>query len=278
MFKICPLENYQCGQCKKKLKGIRPTRLCERSRMSKRQKTVVRTYGGVLCHVCLRERTVRAFLIEEQKIVKALKSQREMMVKPAKPVKAVEKKQSKTAGAAKRTSKSATKNPAQKSTGKTKKKLTYQTKPMQITNKTNKQTNILRVSGDLQKSMKDMLLYHKHHELFPALGATVHLVKLKKDRKEKPQKFAKFPFQYEQVFASTERVKAIYIRFRKIFSVWLRLSHPKFQAFPHPAILILLLFHIQDKTSKIKVQIQHLATITSSQATANLAGVFRCCN
>lgn len=62
----------KCGQCKEKLKGIRPTRPSERSRMSKRQKTVARTYGGVLCHGCVRERIVRAFLIEEQKIVKVL--------------------------------------------------------------------------------------------------------------------------------------------------------------------------------------------------------------
>ncbi|XP_055838917.1 60S ribosomal protein L34-like [Episyrphus balteatus] len=77
----------KCGQCKEKLKGIRPTRPCERSRLSKRQKTVRRTYGGVLCHGCLRERIVRAFLIEEQKIVKALKSQKDS-VKPVKVVRA----------------------------------------------------------------------------------------------------------------------------------------------------------------------------------------------
>uniref|UniRef100_A0A1A9WW85 Large ribosomal subunit protein eL34 n=1 Tax=Glossina brevipalpis TaxID=37001 RepID=A0A1A9WW85_9MUSC len=111
----------KCGQCKEKLKGIRPTRPCERSRLSKRQKTVARTYGGVLCHGCLRERIVRAFLIEEQKIVKALKSQREMMVKPVKPAKAVEKKQSKAAGAAKTATKLASKKSTQKATGKTKK-------------------------------------------------------------------------------------------------------------------------------------------------------------
>lgn len=81
----------KCGQCKEKLKGIRPTRPCERSRLSKRQKTVARTYGGVLCHRCLRERIIRAFLIEEQKIVKALKSQRDIV----KPAKVVEKKPSK---------------------------------------------------------------------------------------------------------------------------------------------------------------------------------------
>lgn len=110
----------KCGQCKEKLKGIRPTRPCERSRLSKRQKTVARTYGGVLCHGCLRERIVRAFLIEEQKIVKALKSQREMLVKP---VKVVEKKAKPTpkAAPAKSAGKSAPKKTAQKSTGKSKK-------------------------------------------------------------------------------------------------------------------------------------------------------------
>lgn len=66
----------KCGQCKEKLKGIRPSRPSERPHMSRRHKTVRRSYGGVLCHGCLRERIIRAFLIEEQKIVvKVLKAQ-----------------------------------------------------------------------------------------------------------------------------------------------------------------------------------------------------------
>ncbi|EDW85085.1 uncharacterized protein Dwil_GK12799 [Drosophila willistoni] len=94
----------RCGQCKEKLKGITPSRPSERPRLSKRHKTVSRTYGGVLCHGCLRERIVRAFLIEEQKIVKALKSQREALVKPVKPVKkVVEKKPASKGAAAKKT-------------------------------------------------------------------------------------------------------------------------------------------------------------------------------
>jgi large subunit ribosomal protein L34e len=43
--------------------------------MSRRLKTVRRTFGGVLCHRCLRERIIRAFLIDEQKVVKVLKAQ-----------------------------------------------------------------------------------------------------------------------------------------------------------------------------------------------------------
>ncbi len=36
----------------------------------KREKTVSRAYGGAKCGVCVKQRIVRAFLIEEQKIVK----------------------------------------------------------------------------------------------------------------------------------------------------------------------------------------------------------------
>lgn len=43
--------------------------------MCRRLKTVTRTFGGVLCHRCLRERIIRAFLIDEQKVVKVLKAQ-----------------------------------------------------------------------------------------------------------------------------------------------------------------------------------------------------------
>ncbi|EDV42881.1 uncharacterized protein Dana_GF18218 [Drosophila ananassae] len=115
----------RCGQCKEKLKGITPSRPSERPRLSKRHKTVSRTYGGVLCHGCLRERIVRAFLLEEQKIVKALKTQRETVVKPVKkvekkPVKAATKKPAGKA-AGKPGAKAAGKKPAPKGALKTKK-------------------------------------------------------------------------------------------------------------------------------------------------------------
>ena len=46
------------------------------SRLAKKDKTVNRIYGGALSHAVVRERIVRAFLIEEQKIVKkVVKSQ-----------------------------------------------------------------------------------------------------------------------------------------------------------------------------------------------------------
>ncbi|CAG5047268.1 unnamed protein product [Parnassius apollo] len=65
----------RCGQCKSNLTGIQPARPAERSRVCYRKKTVKRVYGGVLCHKCVKQRIVRAFLIEEQKIVKVLKAQ-----------------------------------------------------------------------------------------------------------------------------------------------------------------------------------------------------------
>lgn len=77
-----------CGQCKKKLAGIQPTRPSERPRLSRRLKTVSRTFGGVLCSHCLRERIVRAFLIDEQKVVKMLKAQQQQLVTAAKAPKA----------------------------------------------------------------------------------------------------------------------------------------------------------------------------------------------
>ena len=42
----------------------------EKTRLSKHLKTVNRSYGGVLSHKAIREKILRAFLIEEQKIVK----------------------------------------------------------------------------------------------------------------------------------------------------------------------------------------------------------------
>ncbi|PAA74749.1 hypothetical protein BOX15_Mlig032342g2 [Macrostomum lignano] len=59
----------KCGDCKVKLHGVTPSRPMERCRMSKRLKTVNRAYGGSRCHKCVTERIVRAFLVEEQKIV-----------------------------------------------------------------------------------------------------------------------------------------------------------------------------------------------------------------
>merc|ERR1711862_121232 len=60
----------QCGDCHSRLPGIPALRPREYASVSKRQKHVTRVYGGSLCGGCLKDRIIRAFLIEEQKIVK----------------------------------------------------------------------------------------------------------------------------------------------------------------------------------------------------------------
>jgi hypothetical protein len=54
---------------------------CSAKRLAKRHKTVNRAYGGHLAHGVVRERIIRAFLIEEQKIVKKVR-QRWLLVSP----------------------------------------------------------------------------------------------------------------------------------------------------------------------------------------------------
>ena len=59
--------------------ALRPS---EYQRISKRQKNVSRAYGGSRCGKCVRQRIVRAFLIEEQKIVKKVLKQQAAMAAP----------------------------------------------------------------------------------------------------------------------------------------------------------------------------------------------------
>lgn len=74
---LCPCCNHgsspgctlaTCAQ----IPALRPS---EYKRISKRQKNVSRAYGGSRCATCVRQRIVRAFLIEEQKIVKKVLKQ-----------------------------------------------------------------------------------------------------------------------------------------------------------------------------------------------------------
>jgi large subunit ribosomal protein L34e len=62
----------KCGDCHKELNGIPALRPIQYSRLSKNQKRVNRAYGGSRCHSCVRDRILRAFLLEEQKIVKKM--------------------------------------------------------------------------------------------------------------------------------------------------------------------------------------------------------------
>lgn len=58
----------------------------KRSRLSRNRRTVNRAYGGVLSGAAVKERIIRAFLVEEQKIVKkVLKIQKAKEKQAAKP-------------------------------------------------------------------------------------------------------------------------------------------------------------------------------------------------
>jgi len=67
----------KCGDCGTALQGL-PQQKSPMGfrRIAKNKKSVARAYGGSRCAVCVRERIVRAFLIEEQKIVKQVLKQK----------------------------------------------------------------------------------------------------------------------------------------------------------------------------------------------------------
>ncbi|BCS29153.1 hypothetical protein ASPSYDRAFT_51417 [Aspergillus sydowii CBS 593.65] len=60
----------KCGDCGIKLPGVPALRPREYAQISRPKKNVSRAYGGSRCAGCVKDRIVRAFLIEEQKIVK----------------------------------------------------------------------------------------------------------------------------------------------------------------------------------------------------------------
>ncbi|EIW79786.1 60s ribosomal protein l34-b [Coniophora puteana RWD-64-598 SS2] len=66
----------KCGDCGVGLPGVPTLRPREYANVSKRIKTVRRAYGGSRCGDCVKSRILRAFLVEEAKIVKrVIKSQ-----------------------------------------------------------------------------------------------------------------------------------------------------------------------------------------------------------
>ncbi|KAL4741289.1 ribosomal protein L34e-domain-containing protein [Aspergillus similis] len=72
----------KCGDCGIKLPGIPALRPREYAQISRPKKNVSRAYGGSRCAGCVKDRIVRAFLIEEQKIVKkVLKESQEKAAK-----------------------------------------------------------------------------------------------------------------------------------------------------------------------------------------------------
>mmetsp|Transcript_20755 Transcript_20755/g.28020 ORF Transcript_20755/g.28020 Transcript_20755/m.28020 type:complete len:120 (-) Transcript_20755:116-475(-) len=76
----------QCADpgCNKGLQGIPRMRPAQMSRLNKHHRTVSRAYGGNCCLTCVRERIMRAFIVEEQKIVKKVILEKAKAAKAAK--------------------------------------------------------------------------------------------------------------------------------------------------------------------------------------------------
>ena len=83
--------------------------MCDLRKMTHCQRTVTRAYGGNLCHKCLQDRytpfalslwgsILRAFLIEEQKIVKKVAQMKAQQKKEDKSAKKASKKSAKKTG------------------------------------------------------------------------------------------------------------------------------------------------------------------------------------
>ncbi|KAG9301650.1 hypothetical protein G9A89_016720 [Geosiphon pyriformis] len=68
LYEKKPARGPRCGDCATRLSGIAALRPRQYAQISKRQKSVSRAYGGSRCAGCVRDRIVRAFLIEEQKM------------------------------------------------------------------------------------------------------------------------------------------------------------------------------------------------------------------
>eukprot|EP00792_Barthelona_sp_PAP020_P007220 TRINITY_DN3125_c0_g1_i6.p2 TRINITY_DN3125_c0_g1~~TRINITY_DN3125_c0_g1_i6.p2 ORF type:complete len:106 (-),score=10.03 TRINITY_DN3125_c0_g1_i6:42-359(-) len=56
-----------CGHCNRNLSGISRARPVAMQRIKRSKRTVTRAYGGNLCHACVRERVLRAFIAGELK-------------------------------------------------------------------------------------------------------------------------------------------------------------------------------------------------------------------
>ncbi|KAF4670576.1 60S ribosomal protein L34 [Perkinsus olseni] len=61
----------RCGDCKGKINGVKCLRPFKYSQLKQRERHVSRAYGGSICGKCVKQRIIRAFLLEEQKLVRA---------------------------------------------------------------------------------------------------------------------------------------------------------------------------------------------------------------
>merc|ERR1711924_178318 len=74
-------KGVKCGDCGKVLQGLPAVRPTELKRIAKNKKTVARAYGGSRCSTCVRQRIVRAFLIESRRLSSRCLSRRRGEIK-----------------------------------------------------------------------------------------------------------------------------------------------------------------------------------------------------
>jgi len=65
-----PHDSCDCG---KRINGIPQLRPYHYKQLKRCQKTISRPYGGVLCAGCVKQKIVRAFLLEEMRTIKKAK-------------------------------------------------------------------------------------------------------------------------------------------------------------------------------------------------------------
>lgn len=75
----------KCGDTKVELPGIKASRPKQRMGMTRRLKTVSRAYGGSRSSQAVRLRIIRAFLIEEQRIVAMVMKSKKITVPETTP-------------------------------------------------------------------------------------------------------------------------------------------------------------------------------------------------
>jgi large subunit ribosomal protein L34e len=66
----------KCSDCKTPLQGIKCVKSSQYAALKQRERKVSRAYGGSACANCVKQRIMRAFLLEEQKAVKKVLAER----------------------------------------------------------------------------------------------------------------------------------------------------------------------------------------------------------
>eukprot|EP01071_Lankesteria_metandrocarpae_P002369 Lankesteria_metandrocarpae@DN2277_c0_g1_i1.p1 len=75
---------WSCGDCRLPLRGVTQVHPHALSKQKRSSRTVARVYGGSRCHNCVKQRILRAFLVEEQKCAAAVTRHRKQKGKALK--------------------------------------------------------------------------------------------------------------------------------------------------------------------------------------------------